>query len=164
LIWCSPNNRTISVNWNHTRGSDGAGTAENASKRLLDGVIFRVAIGTFGFLYTPAFQLTRLVIPSVIPQDGELDDSLFWGICQGLNIPSSVNNEDRAYQKAYRNFLSRLIEARNQAGLTQVEVAKRFGKARTFVSKCELGERRVDFVELQRFAKLYGKDLAFFVD
>jgi Predicted transcriptional regulators len=100
----------------------------------------------------------------MIPQDGELNNSLFWGICQGLNIPSSVNNEDRAYQKAYRNFLSRLIEARNQAGLTQVEVAKRFGKARTFVSKCELGERRVDFVELQRFAKLYGKDLAFFVD
>jgi transcriptional regulator with XRE-family HTH domain len=64
----------------------------------------------------------------------------------------------------YRNFLSRLLEARNQAGLTQVEVAKRFGKARTFVSKCELGERRVDFVELQRFAKLYGKDLAFFAD
>jgi transcriptional regulator with XRE-family HTH domain len=75
-----------------------------------------------------------------------------------------VNAKDRAYQKAYKNFLSRLVDARKQAGLTQVEVANRLGKAHSFVSKCELGERRVDFVELQQFAKIYGKDLAFFAD
>jgi len=75
-----------------------------------------------------------------------------------------VNAKDKAYQKAYRTFLARLVEARKQAGLTQVEVAKRMGKARSFISKCELGERRVDFVELQRLAKIYGKDLRFFVD
>jgi transcriptional regulator with XRE-family HTH domain len=75
-----------------------------------------------------------------------------------------VNAKDRAYQKAYKNFLSRLVDARKQAGLTQVEVATRLGKAHSFVSKCELGERRVDFVELQQFAKIYGKDLAFFAD
>jgi transcriptional regulator with XRE-family HTH domain len=75
-----------------------------------------------------------------------------------------VNAKDRAYQKAYKSFLSRLVDARKQAGLTQVEVATRLGKAHSFVSKCELGERRVDFVELQQFAKIYGKDLAFFAD
>ncbi|MFZ1005913.1 MAG: helix-turn-helix transcriptional regulator [Candidatus Sulfotelmatobacter sp.] len=75
-----------------------------------------------------------------------------------------MNAKDRAYQKAYKSFLSRLVDARKQAGLTQVEVATRLGKAHSFVSKCELGERRVDFVELQQFAKIYGKDLAFFAD
>jgi len=75
-----------------------------------------------------------------------------------------VNAKDKAYQKAYRKFLTRLVEARKQAGLTQVEVAERLGKARSFISKCELGERRVDFVELQRLAKIYGKDLRFFID
>jgi len=75
-----------------------------------------------------------------------------------------VNAKDKAYHKAYRNFLARLVEARKQAGFTQVEVAKRLGKARSFISKCELGERRVDFVELQRLAKIYGKDLRFFID
>jgi transcriptional regulator with XRE-family HTH domain len=75
-----------------------------------------------------------------------------------------VNAKDRAYQKAYRSFLSHLLDARKQAGLTQVEVATRLGKAHSFVSKCELGERRVDFVELQQFAKIYGKDLIFFCD
>jgi len=75
-----------------------------------------------------------------------------------------VNAKDKAYQRAYRNFLARLVEARKQAGLTQVEVAKRLGKARSFISKCELGERRVDFVELRQLAKIYEKDLRFFID
>lgn len=76
----------------------------------------------------------------------------------------SVNFKDVAYHKAYRNFLVRLIEARKQAGLTQVEVAKRLGRAHSFISKCELGERRVDFVELRQLAKIYNKDLSFFCD
>jgi hypothetical protein len=37
------------------------------------------------------------------------------------------------------------------------------GKPHSFVSKCELGERRVDFVELQQLAKIYGKDIFFFM-
>ena len=75
-----------------------------------------------------------------------------------------MNSKDKAYQEAYKNFLARLIEARKQAGLTQVEVAKRLGRAHSFISKCELGERRVDFVELQQLAKIYNKDLSFFRD
>jgi len=75
-----------------------------------------------------------------------------------------VNARDKAYQNAYKNFLARLIEARKQAGLTQVDVAKRLGRAHSFISKCELGERRVDFVELQQLAKIYNKDLSFFCD
>lgn len=75
-----------------------------------------------------------------------------------------MNSKDKAYQQEYKNFLARLIEARKQAGLTQVDVAKRLGRAHSFISKCELGERRVDFVELQQLAKIYNKDLSFFRD
>ena len=75
-----------------------------------------------------------------------------------------MNSKDKAYQEAYKSFLARLIEARKQAGLTQVDVAKRLGRAHSFISKCELGERRVDFVELQQLAKIYNKDLSFFRD
>jgi transcriptional regulator with XRE-family HTH domain len=75
-----------------------------------------------------------------------------------------VTSKDKAYQQEYKNFLARLIEARKQAGLTQVDVAKRLGRAHSFISKCELGERRVDFVELQQLAKIYNKDLSFFRD
>ena len=73
-----------------------------------------------------------------------------------------VNTKDRSYQRAYKSFLTRLKQARKQAGLTQVEVSTRLGKAHSFVSKGELGERRVDFVELQQFAKIYGKEFTFF--
>jgi transcriptional regulator with XRE-family HTH domain len=81
-----------------------------------------------------------------------------------LNIHASVNVNDKGYHRAYKKFLARLVQARRDAGLTQVEVAKRLGKAHSFLSKCELGERRVDFVELQQLAKIYGKDISFFRD
>lgn len=50
-----------------------------------------------------------------------------------------------------------------KAGLTQVQVAASLGLPQSFVSKCESGERRIDAVELERFAKLYGKPVAFFL-
>ena len=81
-----------------------------------------------------------------------------------LNIHAKVNANDKGYHKAYKRFLARLVQARREADLTQVEVARRLGKAHSFVSKCELGERRVDFVELQQLARLYKKDLSFFCD
>jgi helix-turn-helix protein len=49
------------------------------------------------------------------------------------------------------------------AGLTQVEVAAALRKPQSFVSKCASGERRVDVVELDEFAKLYHKPLSFFL-
>ena len=63
----------------------------------------------------------------------------------------------------YRQFLTRLRAAREQAGLSQVEVARRLGKPQSYVSKCESGERRVDVVELAAFAAVYGKALEEFV-
>jgi len=75
-----------------------------------------------------------------------------------------VNANDKGYHKAYKRFLARLVQARHDADLTQVEVAKRLGKPHSFVSKCELGERRVDIVELQQLAKVYKKELGFFCD
>ncbi len=64
---------------------------------------------------------------------------------------------------AYRLFLSRLRQARTEAGLTQVDVAANLRRPQSFVSKCESGERRVDVIELVAFAQLYKKDLNFFV-
>jgi transcriptional regulator with XRE-family HTH domain len=63
----------------------------------------------------------------------------------------------------YRRFLERLKSARRAAELTQTEVAKRLGRAQSFVAKCESGERRVDAVELAQFAKVYRKPVEFFV-
>lgn len=64
----------------------------------------------------------------------------------------------------YRRMLERLRKARLAAGLTQTQVAARLGKPQSYVSKIELGERRIDPVELRRFAELYAKPFAFFLD
>jgi hypothetical protein len=66
------------------------------------------------------------------------------------------------YRRDYRAFLASLRKAREDAGLTQVEVARKLSRPQSFVSKVESGERKVDFVELQYLAKLYRKPISFF--
>ena len=67
------------------------------------------------------------------------------------------------HARRYQQFLKRLRAARQDEGLTQVEVARRLKKPQSFVSKCETGERKVDAVELGDFARLYEKPLEFFL-
>jgi len=66
------------------------------------------------------------------------------------------------YIRKYRAFLLKLRQAREDAGLKQIDVARALRKPQSFVSKCESGERRVDFIELIEFARLYEKALTFF--
>ena len=47
--------------------------------------------------------------------------------------------------------------------MTQEKVAEHLGKPQSFVSKVETGERRIDPTELEKFAKLYGKPVTFFL-
>ncbi len=63
----------------------------------------------------------------------------------------------------YKQFLKRLRSARIDAGLTQMRVARALRRPQSFVSKCESGERRVDVVELEQFAKLYRKSFSYFL-
>ena len=60
-------------------------------------------------------------------------------------------------------MLKRLRDARLAAGMTQVQVAKALRRPQSFVTKCELGERRIDPIELQTFAALYRKRLSYFL-
>ncbi len=67
------------------------------------------------------------------------------------------------HTKEYAYFVERLRKARMEAGLTQVQVAKKLNRPQSHVSNVESGQQRVDVVELQRFAKMYGKDMSYFV-
>jgi transcriptional regulator with XRE-family HTH domain len=60
-------------------------------------------------------------------------------------------------------MLGKLRKARLEAGLTQVVVAKALGKTQAYVSKCELGERRIDPLDLQDFARLYKRAFKYFL-
>lgn len=73
-----------------------------------------------------------------------------------------ASNQKSVYKEEYRRFLKHLRQARIDAGLTQTEVAKTLRRPQTFVSKAELGERRLDVLEVQEFGKVYGKPLNYF--
>ena len=60
-------------------------------------------------------------------------------------------------------MLTRLRQARLDAGLTQEAVAQRLSTRQAFVSKVERGERRLDPIELVRFAELYGRPVTWFL-
>ncbi len=63
----------------------------------------------------------------------------------------------------YEVFRRLLVKARQESGLTQVEVAERLGKPQSFVSKIERGERRLDFPEFLRLADALGIDTGMFI-
>ena len=56
-----------------------------------------------------------------------------------------------------------LVDARTEAEMTQVELAKRIGWQQSDVSKVERGERRLDLVEFLVFAKALKIDAPEFV-
>jgi transcriptional regulator with XRE-family HTH domain len=67
------------------------------------------------------------------------------------------------HTRDYRRLVECLRRAREEAGLTQQQVARKLRTYASFVSKCESGERRVDVVELAAFCKVYGTDLVAFL-
>ncbi|WP_174864229.1 helix-turn-helix domain-containing protein [Comamonas jiangduensis] len=65
----------------------------------------------------------------------------------------------------YTQFLEQLRQLRLQLGVTQVELSKRLGKPQQYVSRCEVGERRLDAVELIEWCEALGADVnVFFSD
>ena len=65
--------------------------------------------------------------------------------------------------KEYQDFAEKLRKARLEAGLTQVEAAKKLKRPQSYISKSEAGEQRLDVLELKKFAALYKKDINYFV-
>lgn len=66
------------------------------------------------------------------------------------------------YTKRYKELISRLKIARIESGMSQVEVAKALGTTQSHISKVEAGQRRLDVIQLEEFAKIYKKPLIYF--
>ncbi|MCD1637074.1 helix-turn-helix domain-containing protein [Martelella mediterranea] len=58
----------------------------------------------------------------------------------------------------HKALIAKLIEAREQAGMTQTELATRLGEYQSFVARLESGQRRIDVVELIELAEVLGFD------
>jgi len=64
----------------------------------------------------------------------------------------------------YGVFLRVLRKARQDAGLSQEQLAERLGQTQTFISKCERGERRLDVVEIRCICKAIGISFVEFIE
>ncbi|WP_366079887.1 helix-turn-helix transcriptional regulator [Sphingomonas sp.] len=60
----------------------------------------------------------------------------------------------------YRQLIERLSAERRTLNMTQAELAIKLGLHKQFVSRVELGERRLDVIELVDFARALGIDPA----
>ena len=58
----------------------------------------------------------------------------------------------------YQTLPDLLLEARDNAGLTQKELANRLGRPQSFVSKTENAERRLDVIEFMDVCRGIGAD------
>ena len=67
------------------------------------------------------------------------------------------------YSKDHKFLVEQLKKARIEAGLDQGKVAALLGKTQSFISKIEAGQRRIDVVQLKKFAKTYKKSLDYFI-
>jgi transcriptional regulator with XRE-family HTH domain len=63
----------------------------------------------------------------------------------------------------YNHFVAELRAVREEAGLSQAQLAEHLGVDRTLVTKAEGGGRRLDVVELGAWMTAIGIDLASFV-
>jgi len=67
------------------------------------------------------------------------------------------------YSREHKILVERLKKARKEAGLDQEAVAKLLGVTQSYISKMESGQRRIDIVQLKKFAKVYKKKIDYFI-
>jgi transcriptional regulator with XRE-family HTH domain len=67
------------------------------------------------------------------------------------------------HRRQYEIFRNLLVKAREDAGLSQTEIALRMDKPQSFVSKYERGERRLDFTEFMEIATILSIDKKKFI-
>lgn len=61
------------------------------------------------------------------------------------------------HSQEYREIIRKLVTARLDSGITQVQAGLKLKKPQSYISKIERRERRIDVVELKHLLKVYKK-------
>jgi len=67
------------------------------------------------------------------------------------------------YSKEHKYIVEQLKKARESASLSQAEAAKILHKTQSYISKIEAGQRKINVIQLKEFAKIYKKDISYFL-
>lgn len=68
------------------------------------------------------------------------------------------------YSREHKLLSERLRQARIDADLDQIQVARLLKKTQSYVSKIESGQRKIDIVQLKEFVRIYDKNINYFLD
>jgi transcriptional regulator with XRE-family HTH domain len=71
--------------------------------------------------------------------------------------------EKSIYTREYAVLLRLLREAREQVGISQMQLAEKLHQSQSFVSKLERGDRRIDVVQLRTICQFLGLTLGEFI-
>lgn len=80
------------------------------------------------------------------------------------SIYADIIMVDTIRTKEYADFVGKLRKARLEADLRQIDVAKKLKRTQSYVSRVEVGEQRLDILELKKFADLYKKNINYFIN
>lgn len=72
--------------------------------------------------------------------------------------PQSAGMDKSIYSRQSHHLSESLVRLRKKAGMTQRELAKALEREHSFISRLELGERRVDLIEFFWICKACGAD------
>lgn len=75
----------------------------------------------------------------------------------------SVSTIKTIHDRAYQVLVDCLRKARQDAQLTQTELAERLRTDQSYVSRYESAERRLDVIELRAICREFGRGLAEFI-
>jgi len=67
------------------------------------------------------------------------------------------------YSEEHKRVSARIKQAREESGMKQEAVAKLLGRTQSYISKIESGQRRIDINLLNELARVYKKDINFFI-
>ena len=71
--------------------------------------------------------------------------------------------EKSLFTREHRLLVALLREMREEAQITQMELATKIGQSQSFVTKAECGERRLDLIQLRNICQALGTSLPKFV-
>ena len=82
---------------------------------------------------------------------------IFHLVIENDDMKKTITDDD------YKVFIKRLKKAREEAGLTQIQSAKKLGATQAYISKVEKGQLRVYVSQLKEFATIYKKNINYFI-
>ncbi len=86
-----------------------------------------------------------------------------FGLYHARRVLATMRMEKSIYTDEYAVFLRLLREAREAASVTQVQLARRVRQSQSFISKVEIGERRLDIIQLRTILHALGTSLPEFI-